>query len=156
MSELIYEVLHSTRDRDAVPLGSAFPSPALFPLDRLARDGARAMRRLASQALTTELVSGNACTPARRRAGAQCATGAVVGPDEPIITNGAMEALNLCLQAVTRPGDVVAVQAPTFYASLQALERLHARSRSRRTRSGASTPTALPRRLGGTAWRPAG
>ena len=36
-----------------------------------------------------------------------------------------MEALNLCLQAVTQPGDVVVVESPTFYAALQALERLH-------------------------------
>lgn len=60
ISELVFEVLHSTRDRDVVPLGSAFPSPTLFPLERLARDGARAMRQLAPQALTTELTSGNA------------------------------------------------------------------------------------------------
>jgi DNA-binding transcriptional MocR family regulator len=44
---------------------------------------------------------------------------------ELVITNGAMEALNLCLQAVTQPGDVVVVESPTFYAALQALERLH-------------------------------
>jgi len=43
---------------------------------------------------------------------------------EIVITNGAMEALNLCLQAVTAPGDVVAVESPTFYAALEALERL--------------------------------
>lgn len=127
ISELVFGVLHSTRDRDVVPLGSAFPSPALFPLDRLARDGARAMRQLAPQALTTELVSGNARLreAVRSRSVRQ---GLPVGPDEPIITNGAMEALNLSLQAVTKPGDVVAVEAPTFYAALQALERLHLRA----------------------------
>ena len=27
ISELVFEVLHRTRDRDVVPLGSAFPSP---------------------------------------------------------------------------------------------------------------------------------
>ena len=40
-----------------------------------------------------------------------------------VVTNGALEALNLCLQAVTRPGDTVIVEAPTFYGALQALER---------------------------------
>ncbi|MEY4766359.1 MAG: hypothetical protein RI907_3032 [Pseudomonadota bacterium] len=127
ISELVFEVLHSTRDRDVVPLGSAFPSPALFPLDRLARDGARAMRQLAPLALTTELVSGNARLREAVRA-RSVRQGLKVGADEPIITNGAMEALNLCLQAVTRPGDVVAVESPTFYAALQALERLHLRA----------------------------
>ena len=43
---------------------------------------------------------------------------------EVVITNGALEALTLCLQAVTNPGDLVAIETPTFYAALQALERL--------------------------------
>lgn len=127
ISELVFEVLHSTRHREVVPLGSAFPSPTLFPLERLARDGARAMRQLAPQALTTELVSGNARLREALRA-RSVRQGLKVGSDEPIITNGAMEALNLCLQAVTKPGDVVAVESPTFYAALQALERLNLRA----------------------------
>lgn len=44
---------------------------------------------------------------------------------EIVITNGAMEALNLCLEAVPQPGDTVVVESPTFYAALQALERLN-------------------------------
>ncbi len=45
--------------------------------------------------------------------------------DEIVVTDGGLEALNLCLQAVTAPGDWVAVESPTFYAALQVLERLH-------------------------------
>jgi DNA-binding transcriptional MocR family regulator len=52
------------------------------------------------------------------------AQGANVSPQEIIITSGAMEGLNLCLQAVTRPGDLIAIESPTFYAGLQASERL--------------------------------
>jgi DNA-binding transcriptional MocR family regulator len=44
--------------------------------------------------------------------------------EELVITNGALEALNLCLQTVTQPGDLVAIEAPAFYATLQVLERL--------------------------------
>ncbi len=44
--------------------------------------------------------------------------------EELIVTHGALEALNLCLTAVAQPGDLVAVESPGFYASLQALERL--------------------------------
>jgi DNA-binding transcriptional MocR family regulator len=36
--------------------------------------------------------------------------------------------LNLSLQAVTRPGDLVAIEAPAFYGCLQALERLQLRA----------------------------
>ncbi|BBM06270.1 hypothetical protein HAALTHF_54440n [Vreelandella aquamarina] len=34
--------------------------------------------------------------------------------DELVITNGAMEALNLALQCVTQPGDLVAIESPAF------------------------------------------
>ncbi len=51
-------------------------------------------------------------------------SGTRVAPEEIIITNGAMEALTLSLQSVTKPGDAVVVESPCFYAALQALERL--------------------------------
>ena len=50
--------------------------------------------------------------------------GMAVDPDEVVLTNGAMEALNLCLSAVARPGDAVVVESPTFYIALQALQHL--------------------------------
>jgi DNA-binding transcriptional MocR family regulator len=51
-------------------------------------------------------------------------SGTRVAADDILITNGAMEALTLSLQAVTRPGDAVVIESPAFYAALQALERL--------------------------------
>ena len=124
ISELVFDLLGSTRDADVVPLGSAFPAPRLFPFDDLARCGARAMRRLSPQQITGALTAGDEALRQwlRQRYALQ---GVPINADELIVTNGAMEALNLCLQAVTQPGDVVVVESPTFYASLQALERLH-------------------------------
>jgi DNA-binding transcriptional MocR family regulator len=48
--------------------------------------------------------------------------GAQVSPAEIIITAGALEALNLALQVVTAPDDIVAVESPSFYGCLQAIE----------------------------------
>lgn len=127
ISDLVFEVLESTRLREVVPLGSAFPSPTLFPLDKLARALTPAMRKLAPQRLVEDLTHGN--EPLRRQIGLRYGLGgAAVEVDEIVITHGALEALNLCLQAVTRPGDVVAVESPTFYSTLQALERLNLRA----------------------------
>ena len=127
ISELVFEVLESTRQGDVVPLGSAFPSPALFPLDKLARCLTPAMRQLSPQRLVEDLTLGN--ERLRRQINLRYATGGTgVELDEIVITNGAMEALNLCLQVLTRPGDVVAVESPTFYSALQALERLGLRA----------------------------
>jgi DNA-binding transcriptional MocR family regulator len=49
--------------------------------------------------------------------------GVQVPVEEIVVTNGALEALNLCLAAVTRPGDTVLIESPTFYAALQSIER---------------------------------
>jgi len=127
ISELVFDVLGSTREAGVVPLGSAFPGAALFPLDTLARRLTPAMRRLDAQRLVQDLTLGD--EELRRQIGLRYGVeGTGVELAEIVITNGAMEALNLCLQAVTRPGDVVAVESPTFYAALQALERLNLRA----------------------------
>jgi DNA-binding transcriptional MocR family regulator len=39
-----------------------------------------------------------------------------------LVTNGCMEAVNLCLDALTKPGDIVAVESPTYHGILQSLE----------------------------------
>ncbi|SFN15423.1 PLP-dependent aminotransferase family protein [Variovorax sp. OV329] len=126
VSTLAFDILESTRDPAVVPLGSAFPSPHLFPLEELARAGGRAMRSLQPEGVTTGLTVGDERLRLAilRRYALQ---GITLAEPELVITNGAMEALNLCLQAVTRPGDLVVVESPTFYAALQALERLHLR-----------------------------
>lgn len=127
VSALAFDLLESTRDAAVVPLGSAFPASHLFPFDALARSGARAMRRLRPAQITSALTAGDPGLrqALRRRHALQ---GVTLDEDELVITNGAMEALNLCLQAVTQPGDVVVVESPTFYAALQALERLNLRA----------------------------
>jgi DNA-binding transcriptional MocR family regulator len=43
-------------------------------------------------------------------------------PEDILITNGCMEAINLCLDVVTRRGDIVAIESPTYHAVLQCLE----------------------------------
>jgi DNA-binding transcriptional MocR family regulator len=123
VNDLVLEVLGSVRHRDVVPLGSAFPNPALFPLDRLARGMSAAMRRLDAREVLENLSPGSE-ELRRQLALRYVATGTLASAEEIIVTSGAMEALNLCLQAVTQPGDAVAIEAPAFYGCLQALERL--------------------------------
>lgn len=42
--------------------------------------------------------------------------------DEILITNGCMEAISLCLDAITQPGDTVAIETPAYAGLLQCLE----------------------------------
>jgi DNA-binding transcriptional MocR family regulator len=123
VSDFIFQILESVKDPAVVPLGSSFPSPYLFPLDKLGRCLAAAARKLDPLATVTDLPPGN--EELRRQLSLRyLAHGANVPPQEIVITSGAMEGLNLCLQAVTKPGDLIAIESPTFYAGLQASERL--------------------------------
>ncbi len=127
VSELVFSVLEAARDPAVVPLGSAFPSPGLFPLPRLAQSLGRVARSKAPWDALADLGQGHA---GLRRQIAQRYVG--LGMPQPadgiIVTSGAIEALNLALCAVAQPGDLVAVESPGFYAALQTLERLKMRA----------------------------
>ncbi len=123
VSERVFEILESSMTREVVPFGSAFPSPLLFPLARLGQAMASAAQSLDPWSTVDDLTPGHADLR-RQIALRYLADGMQVHPDDIVITNGALEALNLCLAAVTRPGDAVVVESPTFYAALQALERM--------------------------------
>lgn len=122
VSELVFEVLESTRMRKTVPLGSAFPSPLLFPMKRLAKTMAASVQATDPWRSVEDISPGDA-ELRRQIALRYMIDGLQVSADEIVITNGALEGLNLCLQAVTQPGDKVLIGAPTFYAALQSIER---------------------------------
>lgn len=132
VSDLVFDILGATRERRLLPFGSAFPSPVLFPLDRLAVSLARSARRMEPWDTVADLPPGSTALRQQilRR---YLLTGVDVALDEVLITNGAMEALNLCLQAVAAPGEVIAIESPAFYGPLQAIERLGLRAVEVRT-----------------------
>lgn len=84
---------------------------------------AHAVRDMDPQSVVADMTPGN--HGLRRQIALRYMVGGLLLPvEELVISNGALEALNLCLQVVTRPGDLVAIEAPAFYATLQVLERL--------------------------------
>ena len=110
-----------------MPLGSAFPSPLLFPMASLARTMASSVQVMDPWRSVDNLSPGDASLR-RQIALRYMIDGLNVPTDEIVVTNGALEALNLCLMAVTRPGDAVIIESPTFYAALQSIERIGLRA----------------------------
>ncbi len=123
VSELVFHILDATRARKLLPFGSAFPSPALFPLPELATALARSVRHMDPWSTVTDLPPGNDLL--RQEISRRYLTqGVNVMPDDILITNGAMEALSLSLEAVAPRGSLVAIESPAFYGALQCIERL--------------------------------
>ena len=102
-------------------LGAAVPAPMYLPLHALQKALQQVMRTEPARLMRYETSRGAPelrLQIARRMA----LQGAVVSPEQVIITNGCQEALMLSLKAVTQPGDVVVIESPAFYGLLQALE----------------------------------
>jgi DNA-binding transcriptional MocR family regulator len=123
VSDLVFETLEASRDRGVIPLGSAFPSPALFPWSKLARFLGSSARRMDPWNTVESLPPGSSDLR-RQIARRYLRLGMNIGIEEIVITAGALEGLNLALQTVVRPGDTIAIESPTFYGCLQAAERL--------------------------------
>jgi DNA-binding transcriptional MocR family regulator len=123
VSDLVFDTLEASRNREVVPLGSAFPSPVQFPWRTLARCLGSSARHLDPWSTVESLPPGS-IDLRRQIAKRYLSLGMSVGIDQIVITAGALEALNLALQCVTRPGDTIAIESPTFYGCLQAAQRL--------------------------------
>ena len=122
IADIAMQVLASSKTA-RVPLGSSVPQVSTLPLDTLARLHARAARLHRKRAGEYEDPMGSAdLRGALSKLIAD--SGALVDPSRIVITNGAQEALNLGLRAVTSPGDVVAVESPVYFGVLQAIEAL--------------------------------
>lgn len=132
--------------KDVLPFHAATPSLELLPSAALATATTRVLRRDPGAALSYAVPQGIA--ELRQRIAqryAQCAVD--VDPDEIIITAGAMEAITLALRTVTKPGDIVLLETPTYYGLLQAVSSLGLRVIEVPNRPGAGIDAACAAEL---------
>ncbi len=120
---VMLKLMEHASDPKLVPLGCAIPSPQLLASGRLDRCLARAAR--------LKGVKHNIYMPPRgdaslRREIARRALrwGQGLSPEDVLIANGCTEALSLALRAVTKPGDTVAIESPTYFGLLLVLQSL--------------------------------
>lgn len=121
VEELALQVLWDTQDPSLVQFGAAIPDPELLPTIRLNRFLINQTRKNYHQQTTVGVSRG--CEELRAQvAKYQVAAGCRLSPDDIVITAGCLEAVGLSLRAVCSPGDTVAVESPTYFGILQALE----------------------------------
>lgn len=128
VSRRLVQVLRANEAPGMVPLGSALPAPELQLGPRLNRLYASIARRQpsllagGSHGNLNEVPLLHAIT---RRA---LEWGCPLAAEDLVVTNSCTEAMTLCLRAVTKPGDTVAVESPTYYLMLQLLEAMGLRA----------------------------
>jgi DNA-binding transcriptional MocR family regulator len=121
VSGVVAKLLEHGADPRLVPLGCAIPSAELLAAGKLDRFLARAARTRGTDYNIYTAPQGDLRLRQEiaRRA---LRHGQALQPDDITITCGCTEALSLALKAVTRPGDVIAVESPTYFGLLHAIE----------------------------------
>ncbi len=127
VNALAEAVLSVANDPKVVSFGSACPSGELFPLERVRRVLSSRARRARDALGRYGLPPG--AEPLRRVIARRALEwGCRIDHRNIVTTSGCMEAINLCLRAVTKPGDLVALESPTYFGFLQILEMLGLRA----------------------------
>ncbi|MCE2945594.1 MAG: PLP-dependent aminotransferase family protein [bacterium] len=116
-------LIKAANDPAIVQLGAAVPDASFLPTQAISRALNQVMRTQRARAAGYMMPPGapELCRQIARRMGE---SGSSVPPEDIVITAGCQEALSLALRAVTKPGDIVAVESPTFYGLLHVLESL--------------------------------
>jgi len=109
---------------ELVPLGAALPAAELLPIAALQRLYSAVGRRSGALLDAASHTAMNHPDLVRQFVRHSLTWGRPLDAAEMVVTNSCTEALSLCLRAVTRPGDTVAVESPSYYLMLQLLENL--------------------------------
>jgi DNA-binding transcriptional MocR family regulator len=120
ISALVQDVLDARRP-GVMSFGTACPPPEYMPTGKLQRLVSSIARRKPLSLTQYILPPGNEDLR-RQVARRSLDLGCNLAAKDIIITNGAMEAMNLCVRAVAKPGDTIALESPTYFGLLQTLE----------------------------------
>jgi DNA-binding transcriptional MocR family regulator len=121
VSENVMSMLEYAANPAFVPLGCAIPDAELLAAGRLDRFLARAARTKGRDYNIYTVSKGD---PQLRQEIARRALrwNQSLLPEDIVITCGCTEAVALALRAVAKPGDTIAIESPTYFGLLQALE----------------------------------
>ncbi|MCS2170457.1 PLP-dependent aminotransferase family protein [Scandinavium sp. TWS1a] len=116
----ILTMLDARHDKSIIPFGGGSPDITQPSLKPLWREMTRLVQHHATDIFSYDELAG------RRELREQIArlmldSEAVVSADDIIITSGCHAALAIALLAVCKPGDIVAIESPSFYGTMQLL-----------------------------------
>lgn len=125
--ELMVMVHQNLAREDMVKLSLATPDISLLPQAKLNKSMVEAMRASNSSCMLYEDVKG--FLGLRKHVARQAINwGGNISHEDIVTTQGCMEALVYCLKAVTKPGDLVAIESPTYFGIFNVIESLGLRT----------------------------
>ena len=125
-NEMLAESHRLPADPDIISLAAGWPDPELYPVDTLAAITADVFKEVRGDALSYVDPMGVAELRAELAARGR-SEGFADSAEDVIVTSGARQGLDLVSRAILGPGDVVAVESPTFIGALSSLQATGAR-----------------------------
>ncbi len=124
IEDLFMKIFETLSRPDIIQFGLASPHPDLLPSKRLNRTLGTILRRGNFAGNSYGEVRGY--QPLRHQISRRALDwGCRFSDNDLLITFGCAEAANLCLRAVAKPGDTIAVESPTYFGLLQIIENLN-------------------------------
>lgn len=121
VDEMISSVYYDLSSDKLINFSLGAPSIKLMPAAKLNKAVMQAVRDSKTSCLGYEHIQGN--LELRRQIARQAFNwGGTPGEEDVVVTAGCVEALSLCIRAITKPGDAVAIESPTYFAIFQVME----------------------------------
>lgn len=123
IDDVIRSVYKDLNRPQIVDFAVAVPAPELLPVAKINKSVMQSLRDSKTSCLHYEEYQGN--RDLRKQIARQAFNwGGTFKEDDIVVTAGCLEAIGLCLRAVTNPGDTVAIESPTYHAFFQVMESL--------------------------------
>lgn len=121
LHDLMMMAMRDSLNPGLIQLGAAMPNLELLPTERINRILANLARSANPGTHRYELPPGleELRVQIARRA---VQSGCQFSPNDIVITSGGVDGIHLCLYAVCKPGDIVAIESPMYFGTLQLLE----------------------------------
>jgi DNA-binding transcriptional MocR family regulator len=120
---VIRQILGASSPEGLRAMGAAIPGAELLPLQTLTRYAARIARRIGASLSLYDTPSGS-MRLREEIARYYRSLGARVRPEDLVIHNGALDAITTSLRSITRPGDTIVLECPTYYLFMHAAAAL--------------------------------
>ena len=123
ITSLLMRILQANEAPGVIQLGSAWPPDELLPVKRIQQTVSSLARR------DPELLARVSCVQTNepnfiRQIVRRAIDWGKLDPTEVVVTSSCTEAINLCLRAVAKAGDTIAVESSTYFVLLQLIESL--------------------------------
>lgn len=122
-SQLVMSVMRDSSHPQYVSLGAAIPSSEFPIINQLKKVFAQVVRSQPFLGIGYDATTGNDLLR-RQIAKRAIEAGVSVTQEDIVITAGCQGAIALCLRALCKTGDIVAVETPSYYGLLQLIESL--------------------------------